>query len=90
MVLCYLVVLEVENTEIKAGETVKVKLDIAFFLTVSSGVAGIVATTLNLLQCTCEKTRHASSMDDLDMELMYDDHAGDLDLPPMPPPAYDL
>ncbi len=87
MILCYLVVLEVENTERKSGYVVDVKLDIAFFLTVGAGVAAIIATTLNLLQCTCEKRRHDA--DELGMELMYDDLPDDINLPPMPP-AYDL
>eukprot|EP00794_Sanderia_malayensis_P005351 gene5351-6022_t len=87
MILCYLVVVEVENTEFKAGHIVKVNLDIAFYLTVGAGVASVVATTLNLLQCTCEKTRE--ECDDLGMELMYDDMPDDISLPPMPP-AYDL
>ncbi|XP_065071814.1 uncharacterized protein LOC135696370 [Rhopilema esculentum] len=88
MVVCYMVVLEVENNEAKPGETIKVSLNIAFYLVVGAGVNAVIATTLNLLQCTCEK-KDSDSDNELVMELMYDDLPVDLELPPMPP-AYDL
>lgn len=89
MLLCYFVVMEIENTEAKRNATsIKVRLDIAFFLTVGAGIAAVIATTLNLLHCTCEKT--SQSQDEMAMQLMYDDDLPtDRDLPPMPP-AYDL
>ena len=93
MIVCYLVVLEVENSGVKAGVKVKVSLSIAFYLIIGAGVNAVVATTLNLLQCTCEK-RNRDAENEMAMELMYDDLPVDYDLPAMPPPpmppAYDL
>ena len=88
MVVCYMVVLEIENNESKPGKNVKVSLDIAFYLIIGAGVNAVVATTLNLLQCNCEK-RQTNPDHEMMMELMYEDLPFDYDLPPMPP-AYDL
>ena len=84
-----MVVSEIESTESKPGKEVKVSLDIAFYLVIGAGVNAVVATTLNLLQCNCEK-KQTSSDHEMMMDLMYDDDVVpiDFDLPPMPP-AYD-
>lgn len=88
MVVCYMVVLEIESNESKPEKEVKVSLDIAFYLVIGAGVNAVVATTLNLLQCTCEK-RPNDSDHEMMMELMYDDLSFENGLPPMPP-AYDI
>lgn len=88
MAICYMAVLEIENNESKPGMEVDVSLDIAFYLVIGAGVMAVVATTLNLLQCTCEK-REVNSDHEMMMELMYDDLPFDNELPPMPP-VYDL
>ena len=87
MVVCYMVVLEVQNSESKPGKEVKVSLDIAFYLVIGAGVNSVIATTLNLLQCNCEK-RQDTQDHEMMMDLIYDDIPVDYELPPMPP-AYD-
>jgi len=87
MVVCYMVVLEVQNSESKPGKEVKVTFSIAFYLVIGAGVNAVIAATLNLLQCNCEK-RQSNSDHEMMMDLMYDDTPIDYDLPPMPP-AYD-
>ena len=86
MGLCYWITLDIENSESTPKKRVKAKLDIAFYLTVGSGAAAVIATTLNLLQCTCDR-RNRNDEDDMSMELMYHELlATDTDLPPIPPP----
>ncbi|XP_057306771.1 transmembrane protein 127-like isoform X2 [Hydractinia symbiolongicarpus] len=64
--------------------------DIAFYLVIGSGVAAVIATTLSLLQITCEKRqprpRYGS---DMQLQLICHNEAETFDnLPPVAPPAY--
>ena len=92
MGLCYWITLDVQKLTIFGSIHIKATFDVAFYLIVASGIAGFFATSLSLLQITCEKQerrqRHGS---DMQLQLIYGDEEVDSvmeTMPPVAPPAY--
>lgn len=88
--LCYWITVDVNKLKLIGTVQVKCTLDIAFYLVIGSGGAAVIATTLSLLQITCEKRqpRHRYGSD-MQLQLICHNEAETFDdLPPVAPPAY--
>ena len=88
MSLCYWITVDVSKLKLVGTVRVKCSLDVAFYMVIGAGIAAVTATTLSLLQITCEKKerRHRHRDSDMQLQLMY--HQELDDMPPFAPPVY--
>jgi hypothetical protein len=101
--LSYWITLDISRLEVTVAntrETVQVTCSfaVAFYLVMGAGLAALIATTLNLMEITCERRvernrrlRHDGS--DMQLQLICDENEETSmnvfdDLPPVAPPVY--
>lgn len=95
MGICYWITVDINRIKLSGTINVVCSYEVAFYLVIGVGVAGIIATALNLLHITCEKNeRRRRYESDMQLQLILnsdlnnalpDDSAS---LPPLPPPVY--
>jgi len=93
MLICYWITVDISQIRLQGNIIVTSRLDVAFYLIIGAGIAAIVATSLSLLQITCEKQERRQHSRGSDMQLqLIQNHEQESDLhqiPPIPPPLYE-
>ena len=95
MGICYWITVDINEIKLIGSINVVCSYEVAFYLVIGAGVAGIIATALNLLHITCEKNeRHRRYESDMQLQLILNSDLNSalpddsVSLPPLPPPVY--